>query len=142
TMGVETFGFNAAIAKLYAFTNLLAKSKAGGLAKRQAAMVLAQLMAPMTPHLSEEIWAMLGGDGLIANAPWPVADAAMLVEDTVTMPIQINGKRRAEINVAADASKEAVEEIVMELDVVQNALAGAAPKKLIVVPGRIVNIVI
>ncbi|MEO0905675.1 MAG: class I tRNA ligase family protein, partial [Pseudomonadota bacterium] len=82
TMGVETFGFNAAIAKLYAFTNVLAKSKAGGAAKRQAAKVLAQLMSPMTPHLSEEIWTMLGGEGLIANAPWPVADEAMLVEDT------------------------------------------------------------
>ena len=142
TMGVETFGFNAAIAKLYAFTNVLAKSKAGSGAKRQAAMVLAQLMSPMTPHLSEEIWAILGGEGLIANAIWPVADPAMLVEDTVTMPIQINGKRRAEINVAADASKEAVEEIVMGLEVVKNALNGAAPKKLIVVPGRIVNLVI
>ncbi len=142
TMGVETFGFNAAIAKLYAFTNVLAKSKAGGAAKRQAAMVLAQLMSPMTPHLSEEIWTMLGGEGLIANAPWPVADEAMLVEDTVTMPIQINGKRRAEIQVAADASKDAVEEMALALDVVQNALNGAAPKKLIVVPGRIVNIVI
>ncbi|MCK0096976.1 leucine--tRNA ligase [Yoonia sp. F2084L] len=142
TMGVETFGFNAAIAKLYAFTNVLAKSKAGGAAKRQAAKVLAQLMSPMTPHLSEEIWSMLGGEGLIANAPWPVADEAMLVEDTVTMPIQINGKRRAEIQVAADASKEAVQEIALALEVVQTALAGAAPKKLIVVPGRIVNIVV
>ncbi len=142
TMGVETFGFNAAIAKLYAFTNVLAKSKAGGAAKREAALVLAQLMSPMTPHLSEEIWSMLGGEGLIANAPWPVADEAMLVEDTVTMPIQINGKRRAEIQVAADASKEAVEAQALALEIVQNALGGAAPKKLIVVPGRIVNIVI
>ncbi|WP_342069552.1 leucine--tRNA ligase [Yoonia algicola] len=142
TMGVETFGFNAAIAKLYAFTNVLAKSKAGSAAKRQAALVLAQLMSPMTPHLSEEIWSMLGGEGLIANAPWPVADEAMLVEDTVTMPIQINGKRRAEIQVGADASKETVEAQALALEVVQNALGGAAPKKLIVVPGRIVNIVV
>jgi leucyl-tRNA synthetase len=134
TMGVETFGFNAAIAKLYGFTNLLAKSKAGGKAKRTAAGVLAQLMSPMTPHLSEEIWAMLGADGIVATAVWPIADEAMLVEDTVTMPIQINGKRRAEIAVAADASKETVEALVMALDVVQTALAGAAPKKLIVVP--------
>ena len=96
----------------------------------------------MTPHLSEEIWAMLGGEGLIANAPWPIPDDAMLVEDTVTMPIQINGKRRAEIQVPADASKEAVTEIALALRVVQTALDGNAPKKLIVVPGRIVNIVI
>ncbi len=142
TMGIETFGFNAAIAKLYAFTNVLAKSKASGKTKRQAAKVLAQLMSPMTPHLSEEIWAMTGGEELIANAPWPVADEAMLVEDTVTMPIQINGKRRAEVVVAADAAKDAVEEMALSLEVVQKALDGAAPKKLIVVPGRIVNIVI
>ncbi|PRY75951.1 leucyl-tRNA synthetase [Yoonia maritima] len=142
TMGVETFGFNAAIAKLYGFTNVLAKSKAGGAAKREAAKVLAQLMSPMTPHLSEEIWSLLGGEGLIANAPWPVADEAMLVEDTVTMPIQINGKRRGEIKVASDASKDAIEEIVMGLEVVQKALDGNAPKKLIIVPGRIVNIVV
>jgi len=142
TMGVETFGFNAAIAKLYGFTNVLAKSKAGGAAKREAAKVLAQLMSPMTPHLSEEIWSLLGGEGLIANAPWPVADEAMLVEDTITMPIQINGKRRDEIKVAADASKDAIEEIVMGLEVVQKALDGNAPKKLIIVPGRIVNIVV
>ncbi len=142
TMGIETFGFNAAIAKLYAFTNTLAKSNAGAATKRTAMMTLAQLMSPMTPHLSEEIWAMLGGEGLIATTPWPQADEAMLVEDTITMPIQINCKSRAEIQVPADASKEAVEEIALALDVVQNALAGNAPKKLIVVPGRIVNIVI
>ena len=85
---------------------------------------------------------MLGGEGLIANAIWPVADEAMLIEDTVTMPIQINGKRRAEIQVPADATKEAVTEIALALRVVQTALDGNAPKKLIVVPGRIVNIVI
>ena len=142
TMAIETFGFNTAIAKLYAFTAMLQKSKASKAAQRQAVMTLAQLMSPMTPHLAEDIWAHQGGEGLIANAPWPVADEAMLVEDTLTMPIQINGKRRAEIQVAADAPKEDVEAMALALDVVQTALAGAAPKKLIVVPGRIVNIVI
>ncbi|MEJ6403126.1 leucine--tRNA ligase [Yoonia sp. 2307UL14-13] len=142
TMAIETFGFNAAIAKMYAFTATLQKSEASKAAKRQSIMTLAQLMSPMTPHLSEDIWAHQGGEGLIANAPWPVADQAMLVEDTVTMPIQINGKRRAEIVVAADAAKDAVEAMALEQDAVQKALAGAVPKKLIVVPGRIVNIVI
>ena len=142
TSGVESFGFNAAIAKLYGFTSALAKSKAGGGAKREAMRVLAQLMSPMTPHLSEEIWTMLGGQGLVINAPWPVADPKMLVLDTVTMPIQINGKRRSEIAVAADMPKDEVEKLVLGLDIVVAALNGAAPKKLIVVPGRIVNIVI
>ena len=142
TSGVETFGFNAAIAKLYGFTATLSKSKAGSAAKRQAMLVLAQLMAPMTPHLSEEVWALLGGAGLIIDAPWPVADEAMLVESTVTLPIQINGKRRSEIAVAADLPKEEIEKLVLAMDAVVRALDGATPKKLIVVPGRIVNIVI
>ncbi len=142
TQGVESFGFNASIAKLYAFTNVVQKSKAGGTARKQAMRALAQLMSPMTPHLAEDIWAKLGGEGLIANAPWPVADEAMLVEDSVTIPIQINGKRRGELSVAKDLSKEEVEKLALAHDAVQKALEGAAPKKLIVVPGRIVNVVI
>ncbi|WP_170341300.1 leucine--tRNA ligase [Ruegeria arenilitoris] len=142
TGGVESFGFNASIAKLYAFTNTLAKSKAGAQAKRQAAKTLAQLMSPMTPHLSEELWQMLGGERLVALAPWPVADESMLVDDTVTLPIQINGKRRAEISVAKDLDKTQVEKIALSTEAVQKALDGAAPKKVIVVPGRIVNVVV
>ncbi|WP_425041554.1 leucine--tRNA ligase [Primorskyibacter sp. S187A] len=142
TLGVESFGFNAAIAKLYAFTATIQKSKAGAEAKRTALRTLAQLMAPMTPHLSEELWTLLGGAGLVANADWPKADEAMLVEDSVTMPIQINGKRRAEISVAADASKEEVEKLALAHEAVLKALDGGAPKKLIVVPGRIINVVV
>ena len=142
TLGVESFGFNASIAKLYGFTNTLAKSKAGAEAKQQAAKVLAQLMSPMTPHLSEAIWEMLGGEGLIANAPWPVADEAMLVEDTVTLPIQINGKRRGELEVAKDLDKSEVEKLALAHEAVHKALDGGAPKKIIVVPGRIVNVVV
>ncbi|MGX0901690.1 leucyl-tRNA synthetase [Roseovarius sp. MBR-79] len=142
TKGVESFGFNAAIARLYAFTNTLMKSQAGRGAKRAAARTLAQLMAPMTPHLAEDIWAMLGGAGLVATAPWPVADPAMLIDETVTLPIQINGKRRAEITVPRDMAKSEVEKTALALDAVQKALNGAAPRKIIVVPGRIVNVVI
>ncbi|WP_212522992.1 leucine--tRNA ligase [Actibacterium sp. MT2.3-13A] len=142
TMGIESFGFNTSVAKLYAFTNTLQKSKAGAAARKQAMKVMAQLMAPMTPHLSEEIWALLGGEGLVANAPWPKADAAMLVEDTVTLPIQINGKRRSEISVPKDMPKEEVEKLALADDAVVKALAGGQPKKLIVVPGRIINVVI
>ncbi len=140
--GVESFGFNASIAKLYAFTNTLAKSKAGSAVKREAAKTLAQLMSPMTPHLSEELWQMLGGEGLVATAPWPIADETMLIDDTITLPIQINGKRRAEISVAKDLDKAEVEKIALSTEAVQKALDGAAPKKVIVVPGRIVNVVV
>ena len=142
TMGVETFGFNAAIAKLYGFTNTLAKSEAGGRVQRDAMRILAQLMAPMTPHLAEDIWARQGGDGLVINAAWPQADEAMLVETTLTLPIQINGKRRAEITVAKDLAKDKIEALALAEEAVQRALNGAAPKKIIVVPGRIVNVVV
>ena len=142
TMGIESFGFNTAVAKLYAFTNVVQKSKAGADARREAMRVLAQLMSPMTPHLAEDVWALLGGEGLIAQAPWPKADPAMLVEDSVTMPIQINGKRRSEISVPKDLAKEEVEKLALADDAVVKALAGNAPKKLIVVPGRIINVVV
>ncbi|TKZ17130.1 leucine--tRNA ligase [Shimia litoralis] len=142
TLGIESFGFNAAIAKLYGFTNILAKSKAGAAAQKQAIKTLAQLMSPMTPHLAEDIWAYQGGEGLVTNAPWPVADEAMLVEADVTLPIQINGKRRGEITVPKDMAKEEVEKLVLAHDAVIRTLDGAQPKKLIVVPGRIVNVVV
>ncbi len=142
TKSLETFGFNAAIAKLYALTNTLQKSTAGGTARKSAARILAQLMSPMTPHLSEELWSMLGGEGLVTVAAWPVADPALLIEDEVTLPIQINGKRKGEINVPVDMPKEEVEKLVLAHDAVVRALDGAAPKKLIVVPGRIVNVVV
>ena len=142
TLGFESFGFNASIAKLYAFTNSLAKSKAGGAAKKEAASAMAQLMSPITPHLAEEIWEMLGGQDLILNAPWPQPDEAMLVDQNVTLPIQINGKRRAEISVPKDMPKEEVEKLALAEDAVQRALDGAQPKKIIVVPGRIVNVVV
>ena len=94
------------------------------------------------PHLAEEAWARLGGEGLASAAPWPEADPALLRDDTVTLPIQINGKRRGEITLAADADKAAAEKAVLASDTVQRALSGAVPKKVIVVPGRIVNVVV
>ena len=142
TGGVESFGFNAAIAKIYGFVATLSKSKAGAAAKQEAMRTLAQLIAPMTPHLAEDIWSALGQAGLVVTAPWPAADEKMLVDDTVTLPIQINGKRRSEIAVPADMSKDEIEKLVLADNAVVKALDGGQPKKLIVVPGRIVNVVI
>jgi leucyl-tRNA synthetase len=142
TYSIEGFAFNKAIAKLYEFTNTLSKSKAGKPAMAEAMRILAQLMAPMVPHLAEDVWAHQGGVGLVAQAPWPKADPAMLVQDTITLPIQINGKRRAEISVPADMPASEVEKIVLADDAVVKFLAGQPVKKLIVVPGRIVNVVI
>ena len=142
TQGVESFGFNAAIAKLYAFTNTLAKSKASHKVQRQAVMTLAQLMAPMTPHLAEDVWAHQGGEGLVIETDWPKADEAYLVEDTLTLPVQVNGKRRGEIEVAKDLPNPEVEKAALAVEAVQKAMEGKAPKKVIVVPGRIVNVVV
>ncbi|MCA3443232.1 MAG: leucine--tRNA ligase [Rhodobacter sp.] len=142
TAGIEGFAFNMAIAKLYEFTNTLGRSGAGAVARRRSMAIMAQLLSPMVPHLAEDIWAMLGGAGLVAQAAWPKADPALLVEDMVTLPIQINGKRRAEITVPKDLAVSEVETRVLADDAVAKALGGAAPKKLIVVPGRIVNVVI
>jgi leucyl-tRNA synthetase len=142
TKGIEGFAFNKSVAKLYEFTNVLAKSTASGGPRRKAMRAMAQLMQPMTPHLAEEIWHTLGGDGLVTQAPWPKADPALLVDDSVTLPIQINGKRRSEITVPKDMPKVEVEKLVLADDAVIRFLAGAPVKKLIVVPGRIVNVVV
>ncbi|WP_296477124.1 leucine--tRNA ligase [Roseinatronobacter sp.] len=142
TKAIENFAFNKAIAELYAFTNTLSKSQASGATQKTAIRTLAQLMAPMVPHLAEDIWSHQGGEGLVAQATWPQADPAMLVQDTIILPIQINGKRRSEIEVPADLPKEEVEKLALADDAVIKALAGGVPKKLIVVPGRIVNVVV
>ncbi len=142
TMGLESFGFNSAIARLYRFTNVLAKSKAGADAKQAAAKVLVQLMGPMTPHLAEELWADLGGDGLVVSANWPKADPNFLIDDLITLPVQINGKRRTEITVPPDTDIVEIEKISLRCEAVIKALNGHTPKKIIVVPGRIVNVVV
>ena len=142
TQSIETFAFNKAIAANYEFINTLSKTQAGGAMQKQAMRTLAQLMSPFVPHLSEEIWELLGGEGLVAEAAWPKADESLLVEDTVTLPIQVNGKRRSEITVPRDMGREEVEKRALEDNAVQKALAGGAPKKIIVVPGRIVNVVV
>jgi leucyl-tRNA synthetase len=142
TQGIEGFAFNTSVARLYAFTNVLMKSTAGRGTKREAMQTLAQLMSPMVPHLAEEIWEMLGGKGLVAEAEWPEADPALLVENTVTLPIQINGKRRSELVVPKDMGTAEVEKLALADEAVAKALDGARPRKLIVVPGRIVNVVI
>ena len=142
TMGLESFGFNSAIARLYGFTNILAKSKAGADAKQAAAKALVQLMGPMTPHLAEELWADLGGDGLVVSADWPKADPNFLIDDEITLPVQINGKRRTEITVPQDTDIVEIEKITLRCEAVVKALNGNTPKKIIVVPGRIVNVVV
>ncbi|MEM1298934.1 MAG: leucine--tRNA ligase [Pseudomonadota bacterium] len=146
TDGVEGFQFNKAVAKLYELSNAFGKASAQGpdmeWARREAAEVLARLMAPMVPHFAEELWAKLGHTTMVVDEPWPKADPALLVSDTITMPVQVNGKRRAEIEVDKDAAKDTVEAMAMADPGVLKYLEGRAPKKVIVVPGRIVNVVV
>ena len=127
------------MARLYEFTNTLARASGD---RRAALRVLAQLMQPMTPHLAEEIWSATGGVGLVSAAPWPKADPAMLIDTEIVLPIQINGKRRSEISVPRDMPAAEVEALVLADPAVLRILDGKAPKKLIVVPGRIVNVVV
>lgn len=141
TRSIEGFAFNKAIAALYGFTNTLAKATASTPVMKEAIRTLARLMSPMTPHIAESIWSYQGGDGLCTQAPWPKADPALLVDDTVTLPIQINGKRRAEISVPKDMAAAEVEKIALANEDVIKFLAGQPVKKIIVVPGRIINVV-
>ena len=142
TNGIEGFAFNKSIAALYQFTNIISKSLASKIAKVNAMLTMAQLMQPMTPHLAEEIWSTLGGEGLVTGAKWPTLDASMLINDTIILPIQVNGKRRDEIEVNIDLAKNEIEKIVLERPSILRILDENTPKKIIVVPGKIVNVVI
>jgi leucyl-tRNA synthetase len=147
---IEKLGFNRAVARLYEFVNAIGKVVADGQAGSDPSLatalseafgVLVRLIAPMMPHLAEECWTALGRDGLVATTGWPVVDRSLTVDDEVTLPIQINGKKRAEITVARTADEATVRAAVLALEAVQKALEGKAPKKVIVVPQRIVNVV-
>ena len=137
TADLDRLQFNKAVARLYELANALERAPARAAATR----VFVQLLSPMMPHLAEEAWATLGGTGLIADAPWPVADPALLVEDSVTIAVQINGKLKDTIQVAKGLDRDAVEAIVLGLDKVRRALGDTPPRKVIVVPDRLVNLV-
>ena len=146
THGIEKFHFNVGIARMNELANALRKaeqSTAPGMAtaRREAMRLFAQIAAPFAPHIAEEAWALIGGSGMAVTAKWPTPDPALLVSDTVTLPVQINGKKRAEITVSASADAATVEALAREDDTVKQHLAGLTVRKVIVVPGRIVNIV-
>ncbi len=130
---------NTAAAKLIEYTNHLTKE---GIAARAALEPLVLMVAPLAPHLAEELWQRLGHAESLARGPFPVADEQYLVTDTVEYPVQVNGKVRGRITVAADADKASLEAAALAEEKVQAFLAGATPKKVIVVPGRLVNLVV
>jgi leucyl-tRNA synthetase len=145
TDDIEHFRFNVAVAKSYELVNAIARLKGqdeGAIfARGEALRILTQLVSPFMPHLAEECWEKLGFEAFAATAPWPVADAKLAARTTVTLPIQVNGKKRAEIEAAKGAAEADVRELALAHPAVAQFLAGQTVRKVIVVPDRIVNIV-
>ncbi|MFL9840234.1 leucine--tRNA ligase [Sphingomonas sp. ST-64] len=137
---IEGLQFNKAVAKLYGLVNALEKA-APSRSRADAIRTAILIAAPMVPHLAEEAWAAMGNDGLIADAEWPAVDPALLVDDEVTIAIQVNGKLRDTVKAAKGADKGDLEAMALANPNVQRILEGATPRKVIVVPDRLVNIV-
>ena len=137
---IDALGFNKAVAKIHELANAIEKAQPS--ASRDTAIeTLIRLIAPMLPHLAEESWAARGNTVLVADAPWPNADPALLVEDSVTIALQVNGKLRDTITVAKGTDKAEMERLAVTNGKVLAILAGVRPKKVIVVPDRLVNLV-
>jgi leucyl-tRNA synthetase len=152
TEDIDKLRFNRCIAHIYELANAL-NDAIGNVstpaaltadltwALREAGGILVQLFHPMMPHLAEECWTVLGHKELVAQQSWPKLEADLLVEDTTTLPVQVNGKKRAEVTVPRNATNSEIEAAVLALDEVKRVLEGKPPKKVIIVPQRIVNVV-
>jgi leucyl-tRNA synthetase len=142
TGDIEALRFNRAVAQIYTLANAIGDApEAPGAERREALETLVLLSAPMMPHLAETCWQTLGHSRLVVETPWPKADPALVRSDTVTIAVQVNGKLRGTIEVSSEAEEESVRESALALDGVRRALDGKAPKRVIVVKGRIVNVV-
>jgi leucyl-tRNA synthetase len=145
TDDLDKFRFNRAVARIRELTNALdelAIAEPGAPAVlREGLETLTLLLGPMMPHLAEEMWQTLGGSGLLADQPWPKADADLARDEQVTIAVQVNGKLRATLEIPRDSGADVVESTVLGLPQVVRWLDGHPPRKVIVVPNRIVNIV-
>ena len=145
TEDIDRFRFNRCVAALYTLSNAIGELKdnneAQNWARRFGLETLARLIAPIAPHIAEEMWENMGHDQMVALLDWPKADETWLVTETINMPVQVNGKLRGTIDVAPDCDKALAEELALALPAVQKILDGNTPKKVIVVPNRIVNVV-
>jgi leucyl-tRNA synthetase len=147
--GIERMHFNVCLAYIREFANALGEVLAREAVPPQdlqwaiweAAVILVQLFAPMMPHLAEESWQALGQPGLVSEAHWPQIERDLLVEDSMSLVVQVNGKKRGEVTVAREAGNPEIEAAVLALDAVKQALGGKAARKVIIVPMRIVNVV-
>jgi leucyl-tRNA synthetase len=149
TDDVEKFHFNRAVARLYEFANTLSDAEiapdggnGGGWAMREALDALVRLIGPMMPHLAEELWQALGHDGMLVDSSWPTADPALIVDSSVTVAVQVNGKLRSTIELPRDVAETVAREAALADESVQRAMDGKPPRKVIVVPNRIVNVVV
>ena len=138
---LEQLQFNKAVAALYELTTAIEKAKPSS-SRAEAVKALVLLVAPMAPHLAEEAWAALGGSGLVADQPWPTHDPKLLVDDEVTVAVQVNGKLRETLTAPRGATREALEQMALGADKIARLLDGSTPRKVIVVPDRLVNIVL
>jgi leucyl-tRNA synthetase len=137
---IEALQFNKAVAHLYELTSAIEKAKPSA-TRHEAVRTLVLLAAPAAPHLAEEAWSALGDTTMIADAAWPSFDPALLVEDQVTLAVQVNGKLRDTLTAPRGLPKDEAEALALSSDKVQRQLAGTSPRKVIVVPDRLVNIV-
>ena len=143
---IEEFRFNSAVATIHEWVGALKKAETGPdaviPARLEGASMLARCLTPFMPHLAESCWQAIGGDGLVSVAQWPEPDPALLKDDEITMPVQVNGKKRAELTLAPDTPKDQIEALALAQEAVKAQMEGKSVKKIIVVPGRIVNIVV
>jgi leucyl-tRNA synthetase len=137
---IETLAFNKAVANLYELANAIEKAPPSP-TRAEAVEKMVRLVAPMAPHLAEQAWAALGGQGLIADAPWPEADPALLAEEEVTIAVQVNGKLRDTLVAPRGTSRDDLEALALASENVVRILAGKPPRKVIVVLDRLVNLV-
>jgi leucyl-tRNA synthetase len=143
TEDLDALRFNRAVAQLYTLANAIEGAGNGidGAVRREALETLVKLIGPMMPHLAETCWAALGRATLLADESWPQADPDLVRFDTTTIAVQVNGKRRGEIEIPQGSDEETVRAKALSLESVVRALDGKSPRRVIVVPGRIVNIV-
>jgi leucyl-tRNA synthetase len=137
---IEGLQFNKAIAQLYELVTVIEKAKPSA-TRSDAVRTLVRLIGPMAPHLAEECWSRFGGEGLVADAEWPTFDPALLVDDQVTLAVQVNGKLRDTLVAPRGLDRDSAEALALASEKVQRQLGGASPRKVIVVPDRLVNIV-